>query len=179
MKYLEFTFRTSSVYRNSQRCTFRQCLGEAGFESFVEQADGGLTAYIQKELYMTKPLLKDGTCRLSSARYTNQQYSYVEAEDKDWNEEWEKNFFQPIVIGDRCVIHSTFHNECTHKRNMTSSSIRKWHSARDTTRQQASSSANCWTVTCKANHCSIWVVGLPFLPYWHACVEPPLVQLST
>ena len=35
----------------------------------------------------------------------------MEAEDKDWNEEWEKNFFQPIVIGDRCVIHSTFPND--------------------------------------------------------------------
>ena len=34
-----------------------------------------------------------------------------ETEDKDWNEEWEKNFFQPIVIGDRCVIHSTFHHD--------------------------------------------------------------------
>jgi ribosomal protein L11 methyltransferase len=35
----------------------------------------------------------------------------VEAEDKDWNEEWEKNFFQPIVIEDRCCIHSTFHHD--------------------------------------------------------------------
>ncbi len=42
---------------------------------------------------------------------TQIEYNYVEAEDKDWNEEWEKNFFQPIVIGDRCVIHSTFHND--------------------------------------------------------------------
>ena len=24
---------------------------------------------------------------------------------------WEKNFFRPIVIDDRCVIHSTFHKE--------------------------------------------------------------------
>ena len=38
-------------------------------------------------------------------------YNYVEAEDKNWNEEWEKNFFQPIVIGNRCVIHSTFHHD--------------------------------------------------------------------
>lgn len=39
------------------------------------------------------------------------EYTYREAEDKDWNEEWEKNFFQPIIIGDRCVIHSTFHHD--------------------------------------------------------------------
>ena len=38
-------------------------------------------------------------------------YKVEEAEDKDWNEEWEKNFFQPIVIGERCCIHSTFHKD--------------------------------------------------------------------
>ena len=38
-------------------------------------------------------------------------YTIKEAEDKNWNEEWEKNFFQPIVIGDRCCIHSTFHKD--------------------------------------------------------------------
>ena len=32
-------------------------------------------------------------------------------EGKDWNEEWEKNYFQPIVIADQCVIHSTFHKD--------------------------------------------------------------------
>ena len=51
----------------------------------------------------------------SSCRFplpdTQVEYAYQEAEDKDWNEEWEKNFFQPIIIGDRCVIHSTFHRD--------------------------------------------------------------------
>ena len=89
MKYLEFTFHT-------------------GFESFVEQADG-IAAYIQKDLY------DEDTIRQTVATFplpdTTITYSYVEAEDKDWNEEWEKNFFQPIVIGDRCVVHSTFHHD--------------------------------------------------------------------
>ena len=41
------------------------------------------------------------------------EISYIinEPEDKNWNEEWEKNFFQPIVIENRCVIHSTFHKD--------------------------------------------------------------------
>ena len=30
---------------------------------------------------------------------------------RDWNEEWEKNYFKPIVVGDECVIHSTFHTD--------------------------------------------------------------------
>lgn len=34
-----------------------------------------------------------------------------EAEDKDWNEEWEKNYFKPLVVDGRCVIASTFHTD--------------------------------------------------------------------
>ena len=30
-------------------------------------------------------------------------------EGRDWNAEWEKNYFQPIVVAGECVIHSTFH----------------------------------------------------------------------
>ena len=32
-------------------------------------------------------------------------------EGEDWNAEWEKNYFQPIVLGEECVIHSTFHTD--------------------------------------------------------------------
>lgn len=107
MKYLEFTFHTQPCTEtvNDVLCAV---LGEAGFESFVEQADG-IAAYIQKDLY------DEDTIRQTVATFplpdTTITYSYVEAEDKDWNEEWEKNFFQPIVIGDRCVVHSTFHHD--------------------------------------------------------------------
>ena len=31
--------------------------------------------------------------------------------NKNWNEEWEKYFFEPIVIDDKCVIHSSFHKD--------------------------------------------------------------------
>lgn len=107
MKYLEFTFHTQPCTEtvNDVLCAV---LGEVGFESFVEQADG-IAAYIQKDLY------DEDTIRQTVAAFplpdTTITYSYVEAEDKDWNEEWEKNFFQPIVIGDRCVVHSTFHHD--------------------------------------------------------------------
>ena len=83
-------------------------LGDAGFESFVEQ-EGGIAAYIQKKLY------DERTVKAAIDEFplpdTQIEYTFTEAEDKDWNEEWEKNFFQPIVIGDRCVIHSTFHHD--------------------------------------------------------------------
>ena len=37
--------------------------------------------------------------------------TYEQIEIPAENLEWEKNFFQPIIIGDRCVIHSTFHRD--------------------------------------------------------------------
>jgi ribosomal protein L11 methylase PrmA len=37
-------------------------------------------------------------------------YSYNVIEDKNWNEEWEKHYFQPIVFEDKCIIHSSFHH---------------------------------------------------------------------
>ena len=71
-------------------------------------------------------------------------YTYVEAEDKDWNEEWEKNFFQPIIIGNRCVIHSTFHQDVP-QAEYDIVTIRKWLSAPDTTKRQVLSLKNYWT----------------------------------
>ena len=41
----------------------------------------------------------------------NFEFTVETMPDKDWNEEWEKNFFQPIVIDDQCVVHSTFHRD--------------------------------------------------------------------
>ena len=32
-------------------------------------------------------------------------------EGEDWNAEWEKHYFRPIVIDDACVVHSSFHKD--------------------------------------------------------------------
>ena len=104
MKYLEFTFHTTPC-TEIVNDVLSAVLGEAGFESFVEQTDG-IAAYIQKDLY-NETVLKEALADFPLPD-TQVEYAYQEAEDKDWNEEWEKNFFQPIIIGDSCVIHSTF-----------------------------------------------------------------------
>lgn len=107
MKYLEFIFRTTPCTETAND-VLSAVLGEVGFESFVEAPDG-ITAYIQKDLFnevTLKEAISDFPLPDTQIRYT-----FQDAEDKDWNEEWEKNFFQPIVIGDRCVIHSSFHHD--------------------------------------------------------------------
>lgn len=107
MKYFEFTFDTHPC-TETVNDVLAAVLGKAGFESFVER-EGGLTAYIQQSLY------NEETLKTELANFpipdTEITYVFTEAEDKNWNEEWEKNFFQPIVIGNRCVIHSTFHQD--------------------------------------------------------------------
>lgn len=107
MKYFEFTYHTSPS-NETINDVLAAVLGEVGFESFVE-CEGGLTAYIQQSLCDESAL--ESAIEEFPIPDTTITYTFVEAEDKDWNEEWEKNFFQPIVIGDRCVIHSTFHTD--------------------------------------------------------------------
>lgn len=82
-------------------------LAERGFESFVPDTRG-LTAYIQASLFDSSLL------RFSSEEWPFGSEIAVSSEvitGKDWNAEWEKNYFRPIVIDDKCVIHSSFHTD--------------------------------------------------------------------
>lgn len=80
-------------------------LGEIGFESFTT-TDNGLDAFIQTKLIDEN---KISQCVSEFPYDGNIQYSNEVIEDKNWNEEWEKYFFEPIVIDNQCVIHSSFH----------------------------------------------------------------------
>ncbi|MDR2953763.1 MAG: 50S ribosomal protein L11 methyltransferase [Prevotella sp.] len=81
-------------------------ISELGFESFVEY-EQGTKAYIQDYLFNDSELKNVLDNFPIEADIT---YTYKVIEDKNWNEEWEKNYFQPLIIDDRCIIQSTFHN---------------------------------------------------------------------
>ena len=107
MKYFEVTF-SANPCNETITDILSALTAEIGFESFVE-CEGGMQAYIQQSLFdeeALKNIIADFPIPDTKITYT-----ITEPEDKDWNEEWEKNFFQPIVIEDRCVIHSTFHKD--------------------------------------------------------------------
>lgn len=107
MLYIEVTF-TLTPWSETAQDILTALAGDIGFESFVEE-DNLLKAYIQQKFYDEETIngiIADFPLPDITIAYTAQ-----EQEDKDWNEEWEKNFFQPIVIGNRCVIHSTFHKD--------------------------------------------------------------------
>lgn len=83
-------------------------LVEIGYESFVEDGDGVTKAYVKKELFSlaaAEEALSDFPidCRL--------EVTSEEIEGRDWNEEWEKNYFKPIVVDGECVVHSSFHKD--------------------------------------------------------------------
>lgn len=85
-------------------------LGELGFDSFVS-TEGSLDAYIAEIFFdeqKIKSLLSDFPFEATIDYECNQIAS------KNWNEEWEKNYFEPIVIGNECVIHSSFHHHVPH-----------------------------------------------------------------
>ncbi len=107
MKYFEVTFSVQP-YSETAADVLSALTADIGFESFAE-CEGGVKAYIQQSLFDEDALKQ--TIAGFPLPDTGIDYTIDEPEDKDWNEEWEKNFFQPIVIGDRCVIHSTFHKD--------------------------------------------------------------------
>ena len=109
MNYYELSFTyTSPIEKEIINDVLAAELGEIGFESFTE-SEKGLLGYISEALYDKKTL--DDKLVDFPLENTRIDYTSKWVESKDWNEEWEKNFFQPIIIGDRCVIHSTFHHD--------------------------------------------------------------------
>ena len=107
MQYLEVTFTVSPVSETANDI-IAALAAELGFESFVESEQGTI-GYVPINQYDEQALneaLADFPMPDTKVTFTT-----CEMEDKNWNEEWEKHFFEPIVVDSRCVIHSTFHKD--------------------------------------------------------------------
>lgn len=78
-------------------------LSELGYDSFV-QNDNGFEAFIPEELFDETALNELGDFDFT--------YSWKSKtiEQKNWNEEWEKNF-SPVLIEDKCCIRASFHEQ--------------------------------------------------------------------
>jgi ribosomal protein L11 methyltransferase len=107
MKYDEIKFTYHSSIENSvvnDILAFE--LGNIGFDSFME-TDEGLLGYITTNTFDETKLKK----LLESFPFEQVEFNYTirPLEDKDWNEEWEKNSFQPIKVGHECIIRAPYH----------------------------------------------------------------------
>ena len=94
MKYFEVDF-TLSPYSADASDILAALAGEAGFETF-EETETGLKGYVQQTLF-DEEALKTALADFPFDGITV-TYAIREAEDRDWNEQWETEGFEPIVI---------------------------------------------------------------------------------
>lgn len=86
---------------------FAAYLADAGYESFVPD-EKGLTAFVKASDY-SEDIIRNIIAEFPIEADISFHPVFVKGED--WNSEWEKNYFQPIVIADKCVVHSSFHHD--------------------------------------------------------------------
>lgn len=110
MKYLVAKFKIATSEDLLQVCKdlLADSAAEAGFESF-EETQEGLEAYVQKELFDKDAL--DTSIADFPIEGTDISYTIEDAEDKDWNEEWEEQGFDPICVDDQVLIYDAKHPE--------------------------------------------------------------------
>ena len=110
MKYLVATFNIEAEadLLEASRDLLADGAAQAGFETF-EETEQGMDAYVQKELFDREALdAYIADFPISDAHIT---YSIQDAEDKDWNQEWEEQGFEPIFVADQVVIYDAKHSE--------------------------------------------------------------------
>lgn len=106
MKYFEVDFQLSPLSQDA--CDILAALtADAGFETF-EETQHGIRGYVQQPL-LDRQALEDIVNNFPIMG-TNIIYTINKAEDKDWNEQWEQEGFEPIIVGNnRLAIHDGRH----------------------------------------------------------------------
>ena len=94
MKYFEVEFTINPMSVDASDLLADLAL-EAGFETY-EETENGLLGYVQQGLF------DEDALRSCIAEFpiegTSIIYNVREAEDRDWNEQWEQEGFEPIII---------------------------------------------------------------------------------
>lgn len=108
--YYEVDFEISPA--NSDAADYLAALlADAGFESF-EHPDGMagalMKAYVAAPLF-NKEAIDGAVAELPFDVEVRWKPEFVAG--RDWNAEWEKNYFKPIVIDGMVAVHSSFHTD--------------------------------------------------------------------
>lgn len=105
MKYTEVHFHITP-YSQTAADLLADLLADEGFETFTEAQDG-LVGYVQQPLWREQQVrhaLNDFP--LPDIRF---DFEAQDAPYQDWNQVWEEEGFQPVVIGHNIVVHDTRH----------------------------------------------------------------------
>lgn len=101
MRYLEVKFSNFPLGFEADLLVAE--LAEIGFDSFQEE-EGLVSAFIPADLYKQNSL--HNLSLLSN--YPGVEVLVMPLEDKNWNEEWEKQY-EPVIIGKKCYVRAPFH----------------------------------------------------------------------
>ena len=111
MKYLSTTFKiecpSPDLLQPCRELLADSC-GEVGYESFMD-SDDGIIGYIQQENY-SEPHVRELIASFPIAGVTI-TYNTEEIPDQDWNETWEAEGFEPIVVDGKVTIYDAHHVE--------------------------------------------------------------------
>lgn len=103
MEYIEIDIKLEKSEVFSDIVVAR--LNEIEFETFLEN-ENGVRCYIQAILFDKKKL----DIELEKIKkFTKLNFNIKHVAQKNWNEEWEKNF-KPVQINSNCLIRAEFHN---------------------------------------------------------------------
>jgi ribosomal protein L11 methyltransferase len=106
MEYTKVSFKISPNTEPLREILIAE-LAQFPYDSFEETNDG-LNAYIPSLQYKENDIKALSIVANSdiSIEFTSEIIP-----DQNWNEIWEKHFFNPIVIEDKCVVKSPFHSD--------------------------------------------------------------------
>ena len=105
MKYFEVSCEIRPFSEDAADVLSAQ-LAEIGFESF-SQTESGLLAYIQQSAWNEDEMRQ--VVRNFCLPEVEIRYTKAEAPDEDWNQVWEEEGFQPVLVSDEIVVHDVKH----------------------------------------------------------------------
>lgn len=84
-------------------------LADEGYESFEPADDGSaMAAYVPAAQYTQAGVEKAvAECVIP----VDVRWTAAFVEGRDWNSEWERNYFKPIVVAGKVAVHSSFHTD--------------------------------------------------------------------
>jgi ribosomal protein L11 methyltransferase len=105
MEYIELTCHTTSGAHTSE--LLMDALADVGFDSFTENEDGTISAYIQSVLFTheLETRLKSSDFNLFLASFGIKKIA-----DQNWNAIWESQY-EPVLIDGICMVRAPFHEK--------------------------------------------------------------------
>ncbi len=104
MNYIKASFKISSD-NETNREILMAYLAQLDFESFDDSGDEFLA------FFRTGAVSEQDIEQSLAALPFQTKFSLEEMPDVNWNEEWEKNYFQPLLINNQVLIRAPFHKE--------------------------------------------------------------------